>query len=416
MGMFFRNKEIKILIKRLIVAIIILMIMFVFIISRAITNYSYELNVKNYGQIAALLQNHNELEVDIISNLTREPSSIHIEEGRKLAQKYGITKDDKFKNMPYVENILTIFTGISIGFIVISLIVVSIIVLNSIYNVYKHVKIIGIKTEKIIDGNYDNVLNTSDVEGDFAILEHSINRMSSTLKNSMNLLQEEKVILKNILSDISHQLKTPLTSLITFNELMMYGNIEDENIKEDFLMRSNIQLERMEFLVKNLLKMARLEVNAVEFHKCENDIISTIKIAMEELRGVFNEKVDNIHIINSEERINIYHDVSWMKEAISNLVKNALEHSGEEDIIEITIDNNNVFTSILIKDFGEGIHRDDVPHIFKRFYRGKTASNNSIGIGLFLAKSIIENHNGSITCRSNYGKGTEFEIILMNSY
>lgn len=415
MNMIFRNQDVRKLAIRSVVASGILIIIFYVILRNLAASYTYEITIRDYTKIVNLLENHEDLRVEIISAISKEPTEEELEKGRVLAGKYGVNEKTGIENISYINKEIGVFAVLNIIFVLLTIVTIFIIVLITLNNIYSHIRGLGVKTQRLIDENYENYLEIKDKEGDFVVLEHSINRMSRTLKNSMELLQEEKENLKNILSDISHQLKTPLTSLITFNELILYGNIKNEDIQKDCLIKSNRQLERMEFLIKNLLKMARLEVSAVDFHKQNYNLVSTIQESIEELRGVFKDKIDDINLEFNEKEIEFYYDVNWMKEAIINLLKNSLEHS-EDKPIKVRLEKNRIFTSIVIRDSGTGIKSEDIPNIFKRFYRGQKANSNSIGIGLFISKSIIEKHNGSITCRSRYGYGTEFEIIFMNSY
>lgn len=415
MNMIFRNQDVRKLTTRVMVASGILIVVFTMILRTLAMSYAHEISIRDYAQIVNLLEKHENLKVDIINTISKEPTEEELQRGRVLAEKYGVNEKTSIRNISYIDKGLGFFTILNIAFMILTTLIILIITFITLNNIYAHIRGLGMKTQRLIDESYENNLEIKDKEGDFVVLEHSINRMSMTLKNSMELLQEEKENLKNILSDISHQLKTPLTSLITFNELILYGNIKNEEIQKDCLIKSNRQLERMEFLIKNLLKMARLEVNAVGFHKQNYNLVSTIQESIEELRGVFKERINDIALEYNEEDIEFYHDVNWMKEAVINLLKNSLEHS-EEKPIKVTIEKNRIFTSVVIRDNGTGIKAEDIPNIFKRFYRGQRANSDSIGIGLFISKSIIEKHNGSITCRSRYGYGTEFEIIFMNSY
>ena len=229
--------------------------------------------------------------------------------------------------------------------------------------------------------------------------------LRETAENS----EKEKVSLSNSLADISHQIKTPITSM-----RIMLDNIEDNpnmdsKTRVEFIKEISKQVDWISSLVVSLLKLAKFDAGAIVMKNEEINVRNLIDKAVSNLAIILDVK--NIKIIsNIDEAATINADYNWQLEAITNIIKNAVEHSSDNSNIYINVENTSVFVKIQIKDEGEGISKKDINHIFERFYKSKNSSENSIGIGLSLAKTIIEKANGYIKVESEEGKGTMFEI------
>lgn len=279
------------------------------------------------------------------------------------------------------------------------------------------------KIYKIIDNVSNNIkhmstgeyrsLDSHYTEGDIAVMISSLNYMGERVNNSIAKLQNERENLKDFLSDISHQLKTPLASLVMFNDLLKDN---EEMLYKDrliFLEKSEEQLIRMEWLIMNLLKVGRLEAGAIVF-KEENILLKdTIDLSISSLREMANKKNQSL-TISGDLDCYLVHDKEWLAEALTNIIKNSIEHTQEEGKININISRGPIITKIIIEDNGEGIPKDMQDKIFKRFYKGENNTNpTSIGIGLSLSKSIIEKLNGEIKLISEEGKGSKFIISFI---
>ncbi|MGL5084741.1 MAG: sensor histidine kinase, partial [Clostridium sp.] len=241
------------------------------------------------------------------------------------------------------------------------------------------------------------------------------NKMENRIENSIGLLQDEKINLKNIINDISHQLKTPLMALSMYNEILSdHRNMESEDV-DNFISLSKEQLDRMGWLVKTLLKYARLESNVVQYNKEYFSLNNTIEESMNPLQIKANEKNQKL-IFNYKEEIEYYHDRKWVAESISNIIKNAIEHTDNNGKIEVSLEQTPISITIAIKDNGEGIEKSEIKKIFNRFHKGESSINpTSIGIGLCLSKSIIQSHNGDITVESKLGVGSIFYITFLKT-
>ncbi|NEZ81903.1 HAMP domain-containing histidine kinase, partial [Clostridium botulinum] len=278
---------------------------------------------------------------------------------------------------------------------------------------YKRAEVFTKAAEEIMDGHFSKFVDENK-EGDFYILSSKFNLMSNRLEESLLNLKKEKIFLKNIISDISHQLKTPLSSLIMFNELMKDESMPIED-RENFLKLSDEQLKRMEWLIINLLKIGRLEAGVVEFKRENNPLYVTINKALAGLSEKAKEKSQQV-IVDIDEDVYFKHDMDWTAEAISNIIKNSIEHTDNYGQIKISCEETPISLTISIKDNGEGIPEKLQNKIFERFYKGENSVNpSSIGIGLSLTKSIIESQNGSIIVESEMGEGTEFIITFLKT-
>ena len=229
------------------------------------------------------------------------------------------------------------------------------------------------------------------------------------LKETSEIDRLEKQKLSTALADISHQLKTPLTSIrILLDNINENPNMDDKT-KNEFLSDISKQVDWMSSLIISLLKIARLDANAVSMCDKEiniKDLLDEVKESLSILLDIKNIELD----IRYEGNPKINLDYQWNKEAITNIVKNAIEHSNEDSKITIDVVGSNLYLKIDIIDYGESISKEDKKHIFERFYKSKNSSKNSIGIGLSLSKSIIEKENGYITVDSKENDYTKFTI------
>lgn len=245
-------------------------------------------------------------------------------------------------------------------------------------------------------------------EGELSILKSEIYKVTVMLAEQARLLNKEKIFLANSISDISHQLKTPITSMFVMTDL-----IRDENLPQDkrveFTQNINSQLERLQWLVTSLLKLSKIDAGTIEFKKDRLNVKNLINRSIEHLLIPMEIRNQTLEI-SGDENAGFTGDFNWSSEAIANIVKNCMEHTPEGGKIKITYSETPIFTMIEISDSGEGILKEDLPYIFNRFYKGKNAHPDSIGIGLAMSKSIIENQGGSIEVSSKKYQGTQFTI------
>ena len=262
--------------------------------------------------------------------------------------------------------------------------------------------------KQINNKNYILKIEEND-NGELSKLRNELYKTTVLLKETAEISEKEKENLSTAIADISHQLKTPRTSI-----RIMLDNIQDDpdmekEVREDFLREISKQIDWISSLVVALLKIAKFDAGTIKMENNEinaknliDNIISNLAILME---------LKNIEIItNVDEKATFIADYKWQQEALTNILKNAIEHSKHNSRIYITVENTSLFLKIIIKDEGSGIDKEDLKHIFQRFYKTKNSSENSIGIGLPLAKAIIEQSNGYIKVETKYGEGTSFEV------
>lgn len=245
-------------------------------------------------------------------------------------------------------------------------------------------------------------------EDELSILKNELYKVTIKLKEDAENSKQAKKDLKDTLADISHQLKTPITSILIILDNIIDNPDMDKNTREDFIRDIKRELLNMNFLALNLLKLSKLDSNTVHFLKKEVSLNEIVTSSIKNVSPLCDLK--NITIVkNLELGIKINCDLNWQVEAITNILKNCVEHSNENSKIDIMTTTNKVYSSIEIRDYGPGISQKDLPHIFERFYKGASSSSNSIGIGLSLAKKIIESNNGLIMVDTSK-KGTTFTI------
>ncbi len=293
-----------------------------------------------------------------------------------------------------------------------SFLTITIIALLIIYIRYNHKKENDIKDiikciEQINKKNYELQIDSIS-EDELSILKNEIYKTTIMLKESAENSNKDKLNLKKSLEDISHQLKTPLTSILVMLDNIIEDPDMDINIRNDFIRDIKRNVVNINFLVQALLKLSKFDANTVHFIKQENDLKEIIKESIKNVSTLCDLRNINIKL-NIKESSKIICDSKWQIEAITNIIKNAIDHSKDNSNIIINVDNNSVYSMIEVIDFGDGISKKDIKHIFERFYKGENATSDSIGIGLALAKTIIEEDNGSISVESNKN-GTKFII------
>ena len=257
-----------------------------------------------------------------------------------------------------------------------------------------------------LDGDH-NARIECDNEGELYRLFHSINSLAAVLNAHADNELREKEFLKNTISDISHQLKTPLAALNIYNGLLQDGDMELSAVKE-FADLSEQELDRIETLVQNLLKITKLDAGAIVLEKATENVADMMRDI--ELHFAYRARQEKKEIILSgSDHLSLFCDRDWLNEAIDNIVKNAFDHTESGATIRVAWKELPSGVQIVITDNGCGIHPEDIHHIFKRFYRSRFSKDTQgIGLGLPLAKAIIEAHGGLIEVESELGIGTSF--------
>ena len=368
---------------------ILIIALFYFLISNVINNSYKQKIIDNESYlIGNLLNKYPNLKEDIISSYLIKDN---YEIGNNLINEYNLIT---IKN----NNIIILI------YCLISTLLLFIINFIYIKSIYKKIAKIDKYMNNILNDDYS--INIKDYcEGDISNLKNDIYKMTIKLKEQSELLIKEKKYLEETLQDISHQIKTPLTSMYMINDIL--SNEKDENIKKEFLIKNKNQIERIEWLVTSLLKLSRLESGTVKLKKEKINLKELIDKSIEPINVLL--ELRNIKLTKNIIDVNLVVDINWTVEALLNVIKNACEHT--VDKIEIVGSTNPLYTEIKIIDNGIGISKKDIKHIFERFYKGNH-NKESIGIGLNMSKKIINLQNGLIEVESKEGVGSTFIIKL----
>ena len=268
-----------------------------------------------------------------------------------------------------------------------------------------------LKLQEYISGNRTARIEC-DEEGELNRLFHEVNSLAAILNAHAENESRSKKFMKDTISDISHQLKTPLAALNIYNGIIQ-EEAKDMPEVEKFAGLSEQELDRIETLVQNLLKITRLDAGTIVLEKGEESVSGMLK----DIEGRFSYRVGQEGkelLLSGDEDTTLFCDRDWMIEAIGNIVKNAFDHTKRGDNIRIRWKRYASMVQVVIQDNGSGIHPEDLHHIFKRFYRSRFSKDTrGIGLGLSLAKAVVEAHNGTIEVDSELGEGTVFTINFL---
>ena len=376
---------------------IILGIVFVFL-----NMYEYNVYKQNFNnKVALIISKVKDKYPDIDNNDIVEILN-NKEKTNNLFKEYGILESDSY--ILENKNAFNTFLIINISYLIISIIIILFVYLHYEKNRRKEIKEITKLVERINNSDYQ--INLNDLtEDELSILKNEIYKTTIILKERAELSHQDKLELKKSLEDISHQLKTPLTSML----IILDNLIDDANMKkstqEEFIHDLKREVLNINFLVQNLLKLTKFDVNTVKFNRKDILVSNLIKEVMKNTATLSDLK--NIVInVKGNKNIKLNIDYNWQIEALTNILKNCLEHSYNNSAVDIEYSENKAYTKIDITDYGVGITKNDLPHIFERFYQSENALNESMGIGLSLAKSIIEKDNGRVFVQSNNHKTT----------
>lgn len=385
------------------IVVIIFLIIFSILIYKQYKTYTYNFNQKIAGIIDNVLEKYPDIEKREIVEILNSSDGTNNE----ILMEYGIELD---KDSVILENYTDFqkFIIIDINTLIVFILILSIIFFKYNQSESKKINEITKYIEEINRGNYR--LNIEEnTEDELSILKNELYKITVMLKEVAENSQKDKTTLKDSLSDISHQIKTPITSILIMLDNILSDENMPEDIKKDFIKDIKREIVNIKFLVESILKLSKIDSNSIKFIKKEVFIKDIINEAVKNV--LMLSELKNIEIIVSgDDSIKTICDLKWQVEAITNILKNCIEHSYENKKIYINYNQNNMYTELKIEDNGTGIDAKDLPHIFERFYKGKNSSSDSVGIGLALSKSIIESNNGYIQVDSELNKGTTFII------
>ena len=372
-------------------------------------NFQQELLLHDYGVAGHLLNNEKELS---ISAFTSQPNENDIERGRAALASIGYDETTSMRFLPAVQ-IYRNQTMFSV-FLLLVFLFGAIYLSLFLYLRRQHKAFSNAENtiRQFLDGNTTSRIECSQA-GDWYSLFHAINEMATILSAHAENQRQTKEFLQDIISDVSHQIKTPLSALKMYHEIIE-GHKDDAATVSSFTEKSQREIKRMEDVIYTLLKLARLDAGIIQMEKVPENLSVLMQDVLERFE-TWAEREHKTITLSGKEDIVLSCDALWVSEAIGNIVKNALEHTENGGHIGVKWSQSPLMTQIEISDDGKGIHPEDLYNIFKRFYRSRFSSDvHGIGLGLPLAKSIVEAHGGTISVTSSLGAGTTFTLNFFN--
>lgn len=372
-------------------------------------DFQREMITHDYG-VAGYLVNHTDsLE---ISAFTAAKSTEDITYGSSLLSSIGYDETAPLHLLPEVSSYR--------NRVMVSLFLLLLFVFGTIYLLlfsylrrqHKTIQNAENSIRDFLDGNTMSRIESAET-GDWYSLFHKINELSSILSAHAENERQTKEFLQDIISDVSHQIKTPLSALKMYQEIMNNRRSDTEAISS-FSGKSLREIKRIEDVVYTLLKLAQLDAGIIQMKKTHETISALMQDVLERFE-ILAERESKTITLSGKADVTLFCDALWISEALGNLVKNALEHTAAGGHISIRWEQNALMTQIVIEDNGTGVHPEDLYNIFKRFYRSRFSQNtHGIGLGLPLAKTIVEIHGGTISVTSKLDAGTVFTLNFYN--
>ena len=375
----------------------------------AIFRYQKHVSAAQYnayaGALSVIKEAYPEAEEDeIIRNLTKASDAAS---GESILRQYGILKDGELyrgQNKGKTEVIL------AANLIFLATAAVSLLALILFWKVRsRKLRELGSYVDRVSHGHYELELQKN-LEDELSGLRNELYKLTVLYKEQADSAQAGKAALADSVANISHQLKTPLTSAVILTDNLLESPDMDLQTRTKFLQEISRQLVGMKWLVISMLKLSRLDAGVVELQKEQVNLKKIAEDAMTNLEMMAQWK--EIRFETNLEDVTVSGDGKWLSEALQNIVKNAIEHSPQGGVIEIETQENEVYCQVSVKDHGEGISEVDQKHLFERFYKASKVENENVGIGLALAKEVVERQNGSITVDSGEN-GTCFYVRIL---
>ena len=373
----------------------------------------------NYMLFGEYRKNNDIIVANILNEVSSKYPNINESDLITIINSTNYSKDNLSRYGIYLSNMPIASINNKINKILIitnlSLIVIYILMIFWYLKIYKKreedkIRLITNYLKEINNHNYNLDINNY-YEDEFSYLKDEIYKTAISLNEQTINLENDKNNLKKSLEDISHQLKTPLTSITLMTDKILSGNMDTKE-QEELLTNIHRKVVNTNFLVYSLLKLSLLDTNTIEFKKEKINLKKLLDGIKDNLGVISDLKNVGLDIV-CDSTISIMGDETWESEALTNIIKNGIEYSKEDGKVEIIVQDNELFTKIMIKDYGLGMSDEDKKNIFKRFYKGSNSNSNSFGIGLSLAKQIIEKDNGNVSVTSTLGVGTVFTIRYM---
>lgn len=411
-----KNKDFQ----KTILGIVICMLVGLLAWNIGVTVTRQQLSKLYYRQVAALMtmvtEQYPEVDtarwIQVLNDDTAAENGDELQAGRELLQRYGILSD----TMPEIRAEQIQRRLQTAGNLLWLIVDMGILMGVFLYQRRRNQKVDEFVQyiRRIEQGVYQIPLDENEEE-ELSELKNELYKITVMLRETAELSKKQKRALSDSVSDISHQLKTPLTSCLILLDNMAESTHMEEGTRRQFLAEITRQLTSVNWLVQVLLKLSRLDAGVVELKEEEIRIQQLLEQAIDKVALLAEWKEISIQVSGEMQAV-ISGDERWLQEAFINLIKNAIEHSPAKGEIQITVEDNQVYTGVRIRDYGCGISMEEQKHIFERFYRSSAAKEDSVGIGLALAQEIIKRGNGSLTVESEVGQGTTFLIKFLKCH
>lgn len=381
--------------------------------------FSRAIAARDAALMGRLLSAYPEKQEEIVSAFTRGIPPEEATAGAESAARFGFRADLPPLANPLLRPPLAAGAALAAAMIVLAAAGYALVLRGSLSRVYREIRAAADGVEAVVQGDGAPRLPEKG-EGEVSFLGSRVNELAGRLYAAVEQLKREKNFLKDFLADVSHQLKTPLSSVKMFSELLQDEGLDGAR-REDFLAKSRQQIERMEWLIASLLSCARLEADAVELCISPAALELTVEDALEGLRPAWEKKGVTLAWEKPAASVMVPHDRRWIAEALSNIVKNAVEHTPEGGRVSVELQDDPVLARVTVTDSGTGIALTDLPAIFARFFRSPASGRgedggprpvSGTGIGLALAKAIVERHGGVVSVSSVPGAGTKLSVTL----
>ncbi|MBS6506625.1 MAG: HAMP domain-containing histidine kinase [Paraclostridium bifermentans] len=370
--------------------------------------YLEQLNI-NKKIVGSIVSEHPELEADIVNSIYINDKD-YSDLGEKVLKKYGYDKNYKMiENINFQQHIKYFLVNNLIVFVGIIILII-LIMCNLMKYVFNKLDKVSKNVECIIHGKY-NIKDDFKEEGIFNIIHSDLNKLSKSINIKIKNLDKEKENIKELVTDISHQLKTPLASLKLYNSLLLEEDLEEED-RTEFLKTSGMSINKLQSLIESLVNISRLETSMISIKKENKNIKATIIKAIESVKPKAINKFISINLNDFDDKI-VHHDSKWTEECIFNILDNAVKYTNLKGKIDIYVQDAINFIRIDIKDNGIGIDKNEFNNIFKRFYRSEEVQDlEGSGVGLYLSRKILESQGGNIIVSSQKDEGSKFSLFL----
>lgn len=401
----YKNPEVKRMIIIFLVLSVVFLALAVVMGCISLMYYKNTAALNHAAVVGAVAGRYPDAEADVINQI-QNWDEYALAKGQEILNRYGMYNPGTLADTPLLHRNFRINISLYVLLAAAACGIFILFFINFLKRQYGQIRQLARYARRVGNGDYSLDIRNNE-EGDISILKNEIYKITTMLREQAQALKKDKAVLARSLADISHQLKTPMTSISVLNDLLYEA--PSQEVRRQFLDRMRSQINRMEWLISSLLKLSKLDAGAVTMKRDGIRVKNLVDRAVASMAVPLDIKMQEVRV-KGPDHAKYIGDFNWSCEALINVLKNCIEHTPEGGVIDISFEENPIYTMIKISDTGVGIHKEDIPHIFDRFYKGKNAAEDSVGIGLAMARAIIDKQGGDITVSSEEGRGTQFII------